>query len=78
MSKEKLTLDDFAEIMKPMAERLALNFINKQAAWEEMMKFFGADLIPPPWYKRIPRRAQHKIANAIVKLGVKLGGDYEL
>ena len=78
MSKDKPTLDDLAEIMKPMANRLSLDFFNEQAAWEEMMKFFGANLTPSPWYKRLPRRAQRKIANAIVKLGVKLGGDYEL
>lgn len=79
MNERKLTLDDYAEMIKPMTEHLALDFINEQAAWEEMMKAFGWIEPPPlPWYKRLPRRAQRKIANAIVKLGVKLGGDYEL
>ena len=78
MTKEKPTLDDYVNMMEPMRERLARNLIEQQFDWEEMMKFFGADLTPSPWYRRIPRRVQRKIANTIVKLGVKLGGDYEL
>ena len=67
--QDKLTLEDYAKLIQPMVDKLALDFIDMQAAFDEILP-------PIPWYRRVLRKTHYKIANGIIKLGIRLGGDY--